>query len=248
MSNPSLRIVSLNIHGDNHKPEQFAFLQKENPDVVCLQELYKMDIPVFEKVLGMKAQFAENVSITVKNEYNDAPRGPWGIALFSKYPCTNVRCQYYQMNGPQDSLFPDRGGPDEMARALLWAEVHVDGQKFTVATTHFTWAPNQYPTQVQLQAFSKLQTILDTIPEIILMGDFNAPRGYKIFDTLATRYTDNIPKTVTTTIDQQLHRKKGLQLVVDVLFTSAAYKATNVQVIDGVSDHCAISATIEKVG
>ena len=81
--------------------------------------------------------------------------------------------------------------------------------------------------------------------EIVFCGDFNAPRGGEVFSTLATVFTDNIPSSVTTTMDNALHRvgDKLRPLVVDGLFTRG-YKASNVRVVCGVSDHCAVVGEI----
>ena len=67
------------------------------------------------------------------------------------------------------------------------------------------------------------------------------------FDRIARKYKDNIPKKYKTSLDQNLHRVKGLQYMVDGLFTTPGYKASNVKLVDGVSDHVAIVADIEKV-
>lgn len=83
--------------------------------------------------------------------------------------------------------------------------------------------------------------------DFVLVGDFNAPRGGPIFDRLAAVYTDWIPHEVRTTIDPVLHRAGDLQIVVDGLFSTSSYRASGVEVLCGVSDHCAISARIELI-
>ena len=71
-------------------------------------------------------------------------------------------------------------------------------------------------------------------------GDFNAPRGGEVFDQLASHYSDCVPPEITTTIDQELHRAKGLQYVVDSIFSTDQYRLEDVRVQSGVSDHCAL--------
>lgn len=83
------------------------------------------------------------------------------------------------------------------------------------------------------------------LTNIIFCGDFNAPRGRQIWSILSSKLKDNVPNEITTTIDGNIHRAGNLQLVVDGLFTSSNYKVCDVQVISGVSDHCAIVAGIE---
>jgi hypothetical protein len=47
-----------------------------------------------------------------------------------------------------------------------------------------------------------------------------------------------------TSIDPKLHRAGALQLMVDGLFTTPGYEASDVMLHTGVSDHCAITARI----
>ena len=54
--------------------------------------------------------------------------------------------------------------------------------------THFTWTPNAEVNEMQRQDLPTLFASLDRVPEFILCGDFNAPRGKEIFDTIATVY------------------------------------------------------------
>ena len=49
-------------------------------------------------------------------------------------------------------------------------------------------------------------------------GDMNVPRGNETFNRLAEKYKDNIPLEYKTSIDQNLHRVKGLQVMVDGLY------------------------------
>lgn len=239
-----LKLISLNIYGDRYLDRQIEFFQREQADVICLQEVFAIDLPIFEKSLGMVSSFVSLTDIREENEFGDAPRGKWGIAILSRSALATVQTAFYQYESAEESLFPSKGKPDTCARAILWADIQKENRVYTVATTHFTWAPDENPTPVQLEALAKLQKILQRIPKLVLTGDFNAKRGYPIFDSLARELKDNIPNTVSTTIDQELHRKKGLQLVIDGLFTRG-HTARNVRVVSGVSDHCAIVGEIE---
>ena len=74
----------------------------------------------------------------------------------------------------------------------------------------------------------------------------NAPRGNETFSRLEEKYKDNIPREYKTSIDQNLHKVKGIQFMVDGLFTTPVYKASNVKLVDGISDHMAVVAEINK--
>ena len=90
----------------------------------------------------------------------------------------------------------------------------------------------------------RLLACLEPEEEFTLCGDFNAPRGGEIFTALAMRYQDNIPLEYASSIDGNLHRKGPLPYMVDGLFTTPSYIASDVSLQSGVSDHCAILATV----
>lgn len=241
----AIKLLSLNIEGDNHYERVFPFLLTEQPDVVCVQEFFLDDLPLFEEKLSMQGYAVGMWTCSQENDARISKRGLMGVAIFSKLPMNNPGHQWYV--GGEDriiEMFVPENSPETVSRALVYADVLKDGQLFRIATTHFTWSPGGSVTAVQQEHLDRLLPILKSIEPVVIVGDFNAPRGKAIFKTLAARYTDNIPASITTTMDQHLHRMPGLQFVVDVLFTDSHYVATDVQVVDGVSDHCAIVATI----
>jgi endonuclease/exonuclease/phosphatase family metal-dependent hydrolase len=90
-----------------------------------------------------------------------------------------------------------------------------------------------------------LLALLAKTPELILCGDFNAPRGGEIFKMLADKYKDNIPPEYDSSLDTELHRiGKIKKLMVDGLFTTSAYIVSDVKLSEGVSDHKAVTAII----
>jgi hypothetical protein len=67
---------------------------------------------------------------------------------------------------------------------------------------------------------------------------------------LADKYSDQIPVDIKTTLDASIHRSGSKpdfpEFVVDGLFTAGKYKVSDVRVVSGVSDHCALIANIEE--
>lgn len=86
--------------------------------------------------------------------------------------------------------------------------------------------------------------------DFVFCGDFNAPRGGEIFSMLSSKYRDNIPKEVTTTLDRNLHRNgedEGFpEIVVDGLFSAGSHQAHDTRVVRGVSDHCAVISFLSQ--
>ncbi len=244
-----MKLVSVNIEGDKHLDRVLPFVQAENPDVVCVQEILEPTIATFEAALGMRAIYAPMAYDLVTHN-----TGLVCVALFSKVPLTNERIEYYVGSAEQVTRLEKvkATNPDALhthvQNAVVMADVTVDGAMFRVATTHGTWTPEGNSTEYQKRDFEALIEILERSKPFVFTGDLNAPRGRESFAMLAERYTDNIPAHYTTSLDLTLHRAKHLQLqlMVDGLFTTPEYEARNVRLVDRVSDHMAIVADIER--
>ena len=57
-SSSSLKLISLNIEGDKHIPQVLAFFKREQPEIICLQEVFLPDFKMFKKELGMEGAHA----------------------------------------------------------------------------------------------------------------------------------------------------------------------------------------------
>lgn len=238
-----LKLVSLNIEGDKHFAKFLPLLKQEQPDVVCLQEVFAQDVPMLEQALGMKSIYAPMSVFVAPNQYGIAPRGTWGIILLSKIDLTQTATHYYKGDKKQVPIFKD-GQPNSSHRVVIMAQVEKADRTYQLATTHFTWSADGEINEDQAQDFTKLALFLSHYPSLILVGDFNAPRGKELFQKFADRYRDHIPLDITSTLDAQLHYAGPLDLVVDGLFSTPDYDQISVRVIAGVSDHRAIVAEI----
>lgn len=240
----SLSLVTLNIEGDKHISRWLPVMKQLRPDVVCLQELYQADCEMIATELEMEYQFATTTKMEKENGYNMSLRGNWGVGLFSKQPPKNVTTEYYSEEN-ELRVFQE---PNDPRRVVITAEIEQDNQRYRVATTHFTWSPAGNTTELQKEDFSRLKKVLAKYPDLILCGDFNAPRGGELFGSFEKLYKDNVPPEVTTTIDSSLHYAGhlNLQFVVDSIFTTKQYQVTEITVLEKVSDHKGLYAVIEK--
>ncbi len=233
-----LKIVSLNIQYYRHFDRFIPFLKKHKPDVVLLQEVLRKDVCYLEKALGMKGTFTILSRFRLENVLQD-----FGIATFSTLPIIKHYNLYYRGDGENPPILRDIP-PYNTARALLVTEVTKDRNKYCLINTHFTWASEGKPNELQYHDLDILLQMLATIPEFILCGDFNAPRGTPVFNAISTKYKDNIPSHITTTIDKNLHKAGDLQLVVDGLFTTPNYQVESIELVNNLSDHWGILAEI----
>lgn len=234
-----ITLLSLNIEGGRHLARLLPFLEQHRTDVVCLQEVFEADMETLAKAVGYDGSFAPMWNKKEVTPLSPEARGVQGIALFARPPHT-TETRYYVGEGTTPLFVP--GGAQD--RALLIARLEKDGERFTVATTHFTWTPDGKANDEQRAHFARLVQLAPK--ELVLCGDFNAPRGGEIFSKFTERFTDNLPATITSTIDPELHRRKGLSLVVDTIFSTPHYDVRDVHVVSGVSDHKAVLSTIRR--
>ena len=74
----------------------------------------------------------------------------------------------------------------------------------------------------------------------IICGDFTAPHGAEIMTYIGNVIESRMPTGVETTLDPQLHRVKGVKLVVDNIFSRPGLRPAEFQVVGGLSDHKAL--------
>ncbi|MCK9351530.1 MAG: endonuclease/exonuclease/phosphatase family protein [Candidatus Paceibacterota bacterium] len=246
MKNNSIHLVSLNIEHDKHYDAVIPFLKEQDPDVVCLQEVFEKDVPRFEKELGMRGFFS--TFFLWPGEAGGNTLIPLGVAILTKLPIIGTLSQYYA-NDPSNLHEKSTGMDDNEARALLSVVVDVSGTRYTIGTTHFTWTPKGSVDDRQRRDLKNFFEKTDAFKDgIVFSGDFNAPRGREIFDEIARRFKDNIPPDYATSLDPTLHRapEDVKYLMVDGLFSTPEYSVSNVSLRFGVSDHAAIVADIKK--
>jgi len=250
MGKDVIKLVSLNIELAKHLDLVREFLEKQKPDIACLQEVYEADLEELAKELGMEAVFGP-MGLMGRVEHTKPPFVPYGVGILSALLVETVDRVYYSGGEEQAREHIFNGTSRDDAHPVLCVDIKKGSRKFTVGTTHFTWSAGGVADNLQRKDMKNLLAILQDIPGIVLCGDFNAPRGREIFDALAQRYKDNIPLEYHTSIDVNLHRGggklKGESLMVDGLFTTPHYQCSNVRFVGGVSDHFAIVAEVQKV-
>ena len=238
MSSKTLSLISLNIETDKHFERFIPFIKEKQPEVFLTQEVLEKDLSFLEDALEMKAFFTP---LAYLRREKDVPK--LGMAIFSKLPFVKIYDDFYYGDAINLPII-EQSPPDGMARAIQMMELLKGDKKYCVINTHFTWSPNGKPSQQQHIDLDQMLALLADIPEFILCGDFNAPRGTAIFDMLSLKYKDNIPVGIITTLDKDLHYAGVLHLVIDGLFTTPGYLVNNLQVVHGLSDHCALVAKI----
>lgn len=238
-----LRVISVNIEFDRHLDRVLPFLKKEKWDVLLLNELLATDVPTFEAELEEDCFFVPQLKHAHANG-----RIPLGQGVFSRLPTIYKDEQYA---GPLGEIVDfDESTPEtQLATAknfLITAEINNSGVFYKIGFTHFPWTPNGEANNIQRVCAKALLEAVGREGEMALFGDFNAPRGKEIFSLFTEKLKDNIPLVYETSLDENLHRKGKLTLMVDGCFTTPEYIASDVELRFGISDHAAVLATITK--
>jgi exonuclease III len=243
-----MKLISINIEDNIRNKIDLEFLKRENADVVCLQEFLEEDFDFYKKELNLGGIYQATCYWT-SSVHPELVGKKQGIAIFAKNIIDSGSIFY---SGKEENLSKSfdeyqASHDQQYERALAWVDIkNNDGIVYRFITTHLPVTENGDTTDYQLKVTDSLLTKLKNFREFVLCGDMNAPRGKEAFGHIAKKYKDNIPLEYKTSLDQNLHRVKGLQNMVDGLFTTPTYRASNVKLVDGVSDHMAIVATIEK--
>lgn len=239
-----LSLFSLNIEADLHLKNITEYLKINQPDVVFLQEVYKIHAEEWGRQFGYHVSFAPHVDFNTY-EHIFKPLGEWGIATLSKVKPTKVQIDYYS---EKPVVIPHEFMKVlKHPRSLLVTELVDSGAKYVFANTHFTWAMPDVADVAQYPDYLRFQKLLDQLPSFILAGDLNASRDSLVYRELARRYHDQLPKNLESTLDPIHFRKPELKLVVDHLFTTADYVCEEVAIVTGLSDHCGIKANISTL-
>jgi endonuclease/exonuclease/phosphatase family metal-dependent hydrolase len=252
-----MKLISCNIEGHTHLAERvMPFLLREQPDVVCLQEVFKVDVPKIERELGMVAHYQPMADVDQVSIHQAHALGEWGVVVLTRLENPTFGASYYVKKGDQLPIFFANNDPNSMHRVLIWVTAEHEGQQYTVVTTHFTWSPKGAYIKEQAEASQAMFAELAKLPPHVVCGDFNSPRnnpgitelagwqvlpGENIFQQLAKKYTDSIPASEMTSIDG------SLQLMVDGMFAQPEYQVTNCKLVAGVSDHKAVVAEVTRV-
>jgi endonuclease/exonuclease/phosphatase family metal-dependent hydrolase len=240
-SDSSLKLGCLNIEKYRHIERVIPALCESDLDVVCMQEVPKDMVGRIADALHASAYFLPLWRVW-REEFKE--ERIFGLAVFVRNgTATQYDDFFYHIASPTDQPWPQN-------RILQYITVEKDGVPYHIGNTHFTWTPDALPSIEQYRDINALLSVFDThIPnnDLILCGDFNAPRGGPIWGKLSERLRDSIPPFVITTIDQEYHRAAPLYLVVDGMFASAHYTVSDVEVTGGMSDHMLIAGKVVRV-
>ncbi len=129
-----MKLIQLNIEHDRHLDRVLSFFEVEQPDVMCLQEVFEEDLHLLAERFGMHTVFAP-MTCTARRT-GDCAILPEGIALLSRTPFSATTTRWYFK--PDDTLpFCDDTQRDTVWQSLLTGTVEHNGVPVVFGTTHF---------------------------------------------------------------------------------------------------------------
>jgi endonuclease/exonuclease/phosphatase family metal-dependent hydrolase len=151
------------------------FLQKENPDILSLQEVYhnpgikeeKYNIYTsLAKQLGFPHHVFEPTFLHVW------PEGKFlqGNAIFSKFPISNHRVHFFEIPFGE---FVHGADPQNAPRNVLHAQINVQGNELNVFNLHGIWGLHGDDTDRRLNMVDHVLAFIGSSKNVILSGDFN---------------------------------------------------------------------------
>lgn len=216
-------------------------------DVVCLQEVISpLNLAFLRRAAKSYPHVAHAAAFPVV-------RG--GLVTLSRHPIVR---RHYRAFTPTRPARPEL----LMRKGALFTRVRLPGAHLTVVNTHLSanmdmhWSPSNVYTRAEESELGELAALIRRIPRaepLVLMGDFNVPRDYRLFKEFAaaTGLRDALDGDTETTfnpdyaaigpIDQVLVGS-GIEATARVVFKDP------VQLPDGettyLSDHYGIEATL----
>ena len=239
-----MKLISLNIEFNRHLDRVKDFLQAEQADVVCLQELLQEHLPFFQEATGADVVHYAPMTRLQRHGVDDL----LGVGIFSRVPVS--RWQVHLLGGEGSGTEPFKAETAASKHGstrfvALEAVLATPTGDLPLLTTHFPVTVEGGMDEFQTGVCDNFLNLVAGYPTVAACGDFNAPRGRPIFSRLAAALTDTIPAHYETSLYGPFH-KAGYQLpyMVDGLFVKGRANASNVALKAGMSDHHAIVAEL----
>lgn len=231
------------------------FIERENADILCLQEVYQAEnsplqqpwhaVGELASILGYKYfAFAPAFSEEVEPGY----RVQFGNAILSKYSIKNSQSIFYDIsyNGSWKPLSQEE--IQFTPRNLQHGEILIDGKILHVFNTQGIWGFNGDDTERRLAMTDTIAAHIAGKQPALLMGDFNVQEGGKTTDKIEVHMRSIFKGEMKTSFNMN-HKDPSsgyAAAIVDMMFASPDIEIIRHHVSDAdVSDHLALVAEVE---
>lgn len=226
-----IKIVSLNLAGLKHwnsrKQKIVAFLDEIDADIILLQEVrfdplvsaYSQSLLLNQALSTPFLYTQTTISRFYQPSIGEAYRE--GLGVLSRYPITN-----------SESLALVRQADDKHTRIIQNVTVEIRGQKLLLTNIHFS--NNQYSVDQLQEAIGICKARHE---RRILVGDFNILNLRDKRDIYANEYVASIDFKEYKSFPSE-------DITLDYALVPKEYPIISVEVYEGLSDHNALSITL----
>ena len=231
--------------------EILAFLRRENADLVLLQEVYDGHEASWERKFRSMDVLREELNYPYEHfapaflERTKFGKLEQGNAILSKFPIVDAQVYWF------DQSYGEREDKPEFyettPRNLQRVGVALDGRILQVFNTQGVWGKDGNDNERRLAMGRTIKDAIVSYDTVVLAGDFNVQEKTKTIEMIQ-RHLVNIFKDDRTTSFNMKHKTNPgyATAVVDMMFISPTIHVLEYrQCNENISDHLALSATIE---
>lgn len=232
-----------------------AYIHKEKPDILALQEVYDGTSPDLEKRFRTMKEFEKEFGEFLPNNafgatiFDTGVNIKWGNAIFSKFPIKTSKTIFFDL--PYSNYnFTEDPDPRLAAEGMLEGELDVNGKKVFVYSWHGVWDHHGGDTEKRQVMQEKICNSLKGKERIILAGDTNVNPDTNVVKNIIDELgVESIfGQSLKTTFNLKRKENKGNydKSPVDMIFVSKNIKVLQSKMHEvDVSDHYPLEATLE---
>lgn len=249
----TLKILSLNLFEGGILWENIVtFLHKEQPDILCLQEVIdgSADQPThFQSITRLKKLFPDFYYFFSPELFEVSSKGESDIgnAIFSRFPISNQQTIF--LNGEYQKV--DR--PDDKSdfshdpQNMQYCTVVVNDQPLYVFNLHGIWGLDGGDNPERLKMSKKIVDAVKDKSPLVLMGDFNLRPDTQTIRNIEKHLVNVFKDELITSFNMRHKTNPGYATaVVDMFFaTSDLTIVSHCCPDDDVSDHKPLVVMIE---
>ncbi len=252
-----IKLITLNIWKQSNLQEKAVdFINKENPDVICLQEVYNgtdkklklqyRSLEFFKKKLRLThSQFAPTFRDITKEDHLDAEQG---LTIFSRYPIVKTDVTFFDL--PYRVFYDYEKTPEifpKIPRLLQYVKIKVENNFLNVFNTHGIWDSFGLDNERRLKMSEVIVKNIKSKENVILAGDFNVRPDTQAIRNIEKHLKNIFKNELRSTFNMRRKTEPGFATaVVDMVFVS-----NNMKIIDhycpdaDVSDHLPLVCVFE---
>jgi endonuclease/exonuclease/phosphatase family metal-dependent hydrolase len=245
----SVKLIQINVWLGNLMPSLFKFLEQEQPDIICTQEILSTSLslpmlPNYQIQERLSERFAYQFFAPTLSFMVAGSEVVLGNAVYSQHPIENPRTvfTYGEYLARQEaSNFEDN------VRNLQLCEIHAGDKVLTVANHHGYHELDPLGSAQTIESMQRAAAALASVNgPLIICGDFNINPA-----SPAMREFDNLKLHNLTTeyqVDSTLSPASRVEhpVICDYIFTSDGIKVKSFEAADQiVSDHKALTVEFD---